>query len=177
MIVAQEGQIGSEGKGSVRERVLPDGTTSYAVHLPLPRGVDPASAAGGYGEPLPEEDEQPRLVEEWEHLDGFLQRYNKVLVDRVAIEREKGRLEKENEDLRTLLKQYLDGISVNENVINNPANPLFIVNGKLQLNHKAAPPAAGPQPADPRKPKTLQYSNPAAVVLYQHGGGGAYAPQ
>ena len=102
-----------------------------------------------------------------------LPRAYQVLVDRVAIGREKDRLEKENEDLRTLLKQYLDGISVNETVINNPANPLFIVNGKLQLNQKSAAPAAGPAPADPRKPKTLQFSNPAAVIMYAQAGGGA----
>ena len=39
----------------------------------------------------------------------------------------------ENEDLRTILKQYLDGISVNEEVMSNPLNPLLVVNSRLQL--------------------------------------------
>lgn len=54
-------------------------------------------------------------------------------MDTVAVEREEQRLEQENTDLRTILKQYLDGISVNEDVINNPLNPLMVVNNRLQL--------------------------------------------
>ena len=55
-------------------------------------------------------------------------------MDQGAIEKEKDRLGSENADLRTILKQYLDGISVNEDVINNPGNPLMILNNKLRLN-------------------------------------------
>ena len=50
----------------------------------------------------------------------------------MAIEREKDRLKGENGDLRSILKQYLDGISVNEDVINNP-NPLLVVNHKTNI--------------------------------------------
>ena len=49
-----------------------------------------------------------------------------------AIERERDRLRRENTDLRSILKQYLDGISVNEDVINAP-NPLFVVNHKTNI--------------------------------------------
>ena len=47
-------------------------------------------------------------------------------------ERERERLRHENGDLRSILKQYLDGISVNEDVINN-ANPLLVVNHKTNI--------------------------------------------
>ena len=57
---------------------------------------------------------------------------NKVLLDVMAIDREKERLSNENSDLRSILKQYLDGISVNEDVINN-ANPLLVVNHKTNI--------------------------------------------
>ena len=50
----------------------------------------------------------------------------------MAIERERERLGGENSDLRSILKQYLDGISVNEDVINNP-NPLLVVNHKTNI--------------------------------------------
>eukprot|EP00965_Chrysotila_dentata_P023141 767453-Pleurochrysis_carterae.AAC.1 len=50
----------------------------------------------------------------------------------MAIEREKERLGRENGDLRSILKQYLDGISVNEDVINAP-NPLLVVNHKTNI--------------------------------------------
>jgi hypothetical protein len=63
----------------------------------------------------------------------FFKRFNKALLDRAAIDREQARLAKENEDLRQLLKSFLDGISVNDAVINNPANPLLVVNQRLQL--------------------------------------------
>jgi dynein regulatory complex subunit 2 len=56
-----------------------------------------------------------------------------VLLDTMAVEREKKRLEQENEDLRMILKQYLDGISVNSDVMNNPLNPLIVINQRLQI--------------------------------------------
>ena len=80
------------------------------------------SAAGKDGAP----------VEEWNYLDNFFKRYNKVLLDVMAIERERDRLGNENGDLRSILKQYLDGISVNPDVINNP-NPLLVVNHKTNI--------------------------------------------
>ena len=49
-----------------------------------------------------------------------------------AIERERDRLGGENGDLRSILKQYLDGISVNEEVINAP-NPLLVVNHRTNV--------------------------------------------
>jgi hypothetical protein len=55
-----------------------------------------------------------------------------VLLDATAIERERERLSHENGDLRSILKQYLDGISVNEDVMNAP-NPLLVVNHKSNV--------------------------------------------
>merc|ERR1719230_438358 len=73
-----------------------------------------------------------QVVEEWDYLSNFFKRYNKVLLDVTAIERERERLRNENGDLRSILKQYLDGISVNEDVINAP-NPLLVVNHKTNI--------------------------------------------
>jgi hypothetical protein len=41
-------------------------------------------------------------------------------------------LENENQILKTMLKQYLDGISVNDEVIRNP-NPLLVINNKINI--------------------------------------------
>lgn len=49
------------------------------------------------------------VVGEWGHLENFHKKYNKVLLDKLAIDEEKKRLQKENGDLRSILKQYLDG--------------------------------------------------------------------
>merc|ERR1719235_329127 len=73
-------------------------------------------------------------IDEWTYLDNFFKRFNKVKLDHLAIEQEKQRLEKENLQLRSILKQFLDGVSVNEDVLANP-NPLLVVNGRVNLNH------------------------------------------
>lgn len=66
-------------------------------------------------------------------LDNFYKRYNKVHLDKLAIEKQKATLEKENQFFKNLLKQYLDGVSVNDDVM-NANNPLLVVNNKVNLN-------------------------------------------
>lgn len=73
-----------------------------------------------------------KLVSEWGHLENFHKKFNKVLLDKLAIAEEKKRLQKENSDLRSILKQYLDGIAITEDVVDND-NPLLIVNGRVNL--------------------------------------------
>eukprot|EP00928_Gymnodinium_smaydae_P032273 TRINITY_DN2341_c1_g1_i1.p1 TRINITY_DN2341_c1_g1~~TRINITY_DN2341_c1_g1_i1.p1 ORF type:complete len:490 (+),score=151.92 TRINITY_DN2341_c1_g1_i1:166-1635(+) len=73
-------------------------------------------------------------IDEWTYLDNFFKRFNKVKLDHLAIEQEGRRLQKENVQLRSILKQFLDGVSVNEDVLSQP-NPLLVVNGKVNLNH------------------------------------------
>lgn len=69
---------------------------------------------------------------EYSSLENFWKRYNKVLLDKVALDKEKDTLMKENQQLRTLLKQYLDGISVNDEILTQ-VNPLFVVNNKTNV--------------------------------------------
>merc|ERR1712005_94920 len=73
-------------------------------------------------------------IDEWTYLDTFFKRFNKVKLDHLAIEQEKQRLQRENVQLRSILKQFLDGVSVNEDALAQP-NPLLVVNGKVNLNH------------------------------------------
>lgn len=73
-------------------------------------------------------------IDEWTYLDNFFKRYNKAKLDFLAIEQEGKRLGKEKVQLRSILKQFLDGVSVNEDVLANP-NPLLVINGKVNLNH------------------------------------------
>merc|ERR1712113_545523 len=73
-------------------------------------------------------------IDEWTYLDNFFKRFNKVKLDHLAIEQEGKRLNKENVQLRSILKQFLDGVSVNEDVLSQP-NPLLVVNGEVNLNH------------------------------------------
>lgn len=80
-------------------------------------------------------DSEGNIVEEWNYLDNFYKKFNKVFLDKLAAEREKERLMRENQDLQSILKQYLDGISVNQDVLDGN-NPLLVVNGRLKLNRQ-----------------------------------------
>eukprot|EP00798_Chlamydomonas_sp_ICE-L_P003323 gene3323-13354_t len=110
-----EGHTSKGGKGG---KVL--------VPPPEPAGSKPKFHSAGL-------DEEGNEVEEWDYLNRFFKRYNKASLDKAAIDKERLRLQKENGDLRSILKQYLDGISVNSDVMNNPINPLMVVNNRLQV--------------------------------------------
>ncbi|XP_031422955.1 LOW QUALITY PROTEIN: dynein regulatory complex subunit 2 [Clupea harengus] len=51
---------------------------------------------------------------------GFWQRYNKVVLERACLEQEKVGLSQENQQLRLLLRQYLEGISVSDEILRHP---------------------------------------------------------
>eukprot|EP01116_Phalansterium_solitarium_P021829 TRINITY_DN6962_c0_g1_i1.p1 TRINITY_DN6962_c0_g1~~TRINITY_DN6962_c0_g1_i1.p1 ORF type:complete len:503 (+),score=229.96 TRINITY_DN6962_c0_g1_i1:109-1617(+) len=70
------------------------------------------------------------IIGEWNFLDNFYKRRNKVELDTLALQREKDKLSQENADLQAILKQYLEGIAVNPNTLSGP-NPLLIINNKL----------------------------------------------
>ncbi|RUS84822.1 hypothetical protein EGW08_007437 [Elysia chlorotica] len=72
------------------------------------------------------------VMHEYGSLDNFWKRYNKVLLDKLALDKEKQTMAQENHQLRTLLKQYLDGISVNDEILSQ-VNPLFVVNNKTNV--------------------------------------------
>ncbi|CAH1801399.1 unnamed protein product [Owenia fusiformis] len=72
------------------------------------------------------------VMHEYTSLENFWKRYNKTLLDKVALDKEKSTLLNENTTLRTLLKQYLDGISVNDEILSQ-VNPLFVVNQKTNV--------------------------------------------
>jgi len=65
-------------------------------------------------------------------LENFWKRYNKVLLDKLALNQENGNLLQENQQLRSVLKQYLDGISVSDEIMSQ-TNPLFIINNKTNV--------------------------------------------
>lgn len=72
------------------------------------------------------------VMHEYTALESFWKRYNKVFLEKLALDKEKQTLMGENAQLRTLLKQYLDGISVNDEILSQ-VNPLFIVNNKTNV--------------------------------------------
>ncbi len=73
-------------------------------------------------------------MHQYTSLENFWKRYNKVLLDKVALDKEKMTLLEENQRLRTVLKQYLDGISVNDEILSQ-GNPLFVVNQHTNVQY------------------------------------------
>lgn len=68
-----------------------------------------------------------QMMKDYVGLERFWQRYNKVRLEQLSLERTKTALLQDNLKLKNLLKQYLDGISVNDEVLSQ-INPLMIIN-------------------------------------------------
>ncbi|VDO63232.1 unnamed protein product [Schistosoma curassoni] len=79
-------------------------------------------------------EEMMKILKRCLPLEMFWKRFNKVQLDRLAIIKEYNMLEQENIQLKLLLKQYLDGISVNSEVISGD-NSLIVINGRSNLKH------------------------------------------
>lgn len=71
-------------------------------------------------------------MHEFTSLENFWKRFNKVTLDKLALDKEKQTLVQENTQLRSLLKQYLDGISVNDEILSQ-VNPLLVVNNRTNV--------------------------------------------
>jgi len=73
-----------------------------------------------------------KVAIDYQAMESFWKRYNKVLLDKLALKKEQTSLESENSHLRQILKQYLDGVSVNEETLAQ-RNPLFVVNRRTNV--------------------------------------------
>lgn len=78
-----------------------------------------------------------------DRMQNFFRKYNKALLDTIAIEKERERLALENAQLQELIAQYVAGTEVNDEVLAGD-NPLFVVNGRTNFNH--APPVRNTKP-------------------------------
>ncbi|KAF8564024.1 Dynein regulatory complex subunit 2 [Paragonimus westermani] len=95
--------------------------------------------------------ELAKIMRQCAPLEMFWRRFNKVQLDRLAIMKEHSMLEQENCQLKNLLKQYLDGISVNDDVIGGK-NTLFVVNGRSNLQREMT--------SDPRIRMLTEHNKP-----------------
>lgn len=72
------------------------------------------------------------MLKVYEPLELFWHRFNKVQLDKLALLKERQILEVENRYLKSLVNQYVEGLSVNDKVMSEP-NSLLIINGKHNL--------------------------------------------
>ena len=68
-----------------------------------------------------------------ERLGNYYDKYNKVLLDCIAIDKEKSRLEDENSQLEDLIQQYMEGTRLTRKTLEED-NPLYVLNGRANLN-------------------------------------------
>lgn len=69
-----------------------------------------------------------------DRMQNFHRKYNKALLDTIAIDKEKQRLTEENAQLQDLITQFINGTRVSDSILSED-NPLFVVNGRANLNH------------------------------------------
>lgn len=69
----------------------------------------------------------PEQYRRFSYVKNYFKRYNKVMLDKIAIQQQKELYLNENKTLKKLLKQYIDDISVNDDVMSND-NPLLVAN-------------------------------------------------
>lgn len=89
----------------------------------------------------------PEDYHSFAYLNNFFKRYNKVMLDKLAIEKQKETLTSENGKLKNLLKQYIDGISVNDEVLDHN-NPLLVIQDRVNIKK---PPAEFIEPGSTTK--------------------------
>ncbi|XP_032276778.1 dynein regulatory complex subunit 2 isoform X2 [Phoca vitulina] len=101
-----------------------------------------------------------KVIVNYTGMENFWKRYNKVKLEQLSLQHRHVQLLEINGKLREMLKQYLDGISVSDEVMSQ-LNPLFIVNHRSNLPQPLSTPTT--QPGD--KPPPTTYIIEAAHVI------------
>ncbi|XP_012296719.1 dynein regulatory complex subunit 2 isoform X2 [Aotus nancymaae] len=88
-------------------------------------------------------EELAKVMVDYIGMENFWKRYNKVKLEQLSLQHRRAQLLDINGKLRGMLKQYLDGISVSDEVLSQ-LNPLFIVNHRSNLPQPSSIPIAHP---------------------------------
>lgn len=113
----------------------------------------------------PEEltEELAKVIANYTGMENFWKRYNKVKLEQLSLQHRHAQLLEINGKLREMLKRYLDGISVSDEVLSQ-LNPLFIVNHRSNLPE---PSFTHPtQPGDNQPPTTYNIIEAAHVISH-----------
>ncbi|XP_003793640.1 coiled-coil domain-containing protein 65 [Otolemur garnettii] len=106
-------------------------------------------------------EELAKVMVDYKGMENFWKRYNKVKLEQLSLQHRRVQLLEINQKLREMLKQYLDGISVSDEVLSQ-LNPLFIV------NHRSNLPLPTPTalPGDKKHPTTYNITEAAHVISH-----------
>ncbi|XP_019580235.2 dynein regulatory complex subunit 2 [Rhinolophus sinicus] len=108
-------------------------------------------------------EELAKVIADYIGMENFWKRYNKVKLEQLSLQHRHAELLEINGKLREMLKQYLDGISVSDEVLSQ-LNPLFIVNHRSNLTQPLSTPAT--QPGDKKPPTTYNIIEAAHVISH-----------
>lgn len=107
--------------------------------------------------------ELAKVMVDYTGMENFWKRYNKVKLEQLSLQHRRAQLLEINGKLREMLKQYLDGISVSDEVLSK-FNPLFIVNHQSNLSQPLSTPAA--QSHDKPPPTTYNIIEAAHIISH-----------
>lgn len=107
--------------------------------------------------------ELAKVMVDYTGMENFWKRYNKVKLEQLSLQHRRVQLLEINGKLREMLKQYLDGISVSDEVLSK-FNPLFIVNHQSNLSQPLSTPAA--QSRDKPSPTTYNIIEAAHIISH-----------
>jgi hypothetical protein len=110
---------------SLNKTTPPNNQTSVWSHVPTPQQVDHQHNSAHTTPPVM----TAHFISSEDRLWNFHRKYNQALLDCLAIDREKDRLEKENAQLQDLITQFINGTRVSDEIL-AADNPLFVVNGR-----------------------------------------------
>ncbi|KAM6153133.1 dynein regulatory complex subunit 2 [Erethizon dorsatum] len=108
-------------------------------------------------------EELTKVMVDYRGMENFWKRYNKVKLEQLSLQHRRAQLLEINRKLREMLKQYLDGISVSDEVLTQ-LNPLFIVNHRSNLPRPLSTQMA--QPGDRRHTTTYNIVEAAHVISH-----------
>lgn len=113
-----------------REQVLlhEANISSAAVEAETKRRMAAESSGNAQDDVLRGGDAAPAANEQWLSLDRFWVKHNKVVLDNAALTQERFLLEEENRVLQEVLKQYLDDVSISDQVMRQ-SNTLLLTQG------------------------------------------------
>lgn len=117
----------SPGKSAERERLSITARTSAPTAMSGQTKVVPHQSSS-----WTKDSEHGEFVPTYDRLSNFYRKFNKILLDNVAIGKEKERLQLENAQLQDLIQQYLEGLQVNDQILSGD-NPLLVINGRYFL--------------------------------------------
>ncbi|XP_064161483.1 dynein regulatory complex subunit 2-like isoform X1 [Anguilla rostrata] len=101
----------------------------------------------------PMSEEMVKNIQEVSPLESFWHRYNAALKEHLCLQQEQARMTEQNRHLRTQLRNFLDGVSVCDDVLRH-SNPLLIIS-KPQ-GHRDKPPPLLPAPCTRRSISVVQ---------------------